>query len=295
MDENQELNEKFETVTTNDIRLDYAQTKNIIEKITKESNDEVINRTGQAKNVANFVDCKVIEGSIEAPLHYIDAKIEYEEFIFNKDRVYAEENKLDLRISHEEFLFLQKKGFDKYIKNAEVIVDETNYTILYQNNTHLDITQTKVKGSLTINKNLKEFGINTDRRYGVTELRKLFRKNKRFMNAIDFQNWDTELANYSAQRNENIDVKDNLRGATQKNLQRNTISNLPDTFQLIIPLFTDSSDTTIQVEVCIDDANPNLFYLDSIDLYNYLEAEAKKRMDEVVEGFVELGIAIIYQ
>jgi len=287
MKENEELNQNLEYIL--------VENKNITKKITKESNEELINRTGQAKKVANLVDCKVIEGSIETPFNYISAKIKYEEFIFNKVKVYAEEQKLDLLINHDEFVFLQKKGFDKYLKNAEVIVDETNFTILYQNNTHLDIAQTKVKGSLTINKNLKEFGINTDKRYGVAELRKLLRKNKRYINSNDFLDWELELANYSSQRHENIDIKDNLRGATQKNLQRETESNLPDTFKLMIPLFTDSSDTTIQVEVCIDDVNPNLFYLDSIDLYNYLEAEAKIRMDRVVNGFIELGIAIVYQ
>lgn len=275
--------------------IDIDVTNQNVKVIEKKEETTTTNRTGNATKLANLVVCKEISGSLESSIDYVVPKLDYENFLFKKDLKYIEANELTIKLNHEELLELINQSYDEYIKNAEVIVDKTNFTIVYQNNKHLDLGQTEISGSLTLSKYLKEFSINTEKRYQVVELRKLLRRNKRFMPSGEFMEWDMALANYNAQTNQSVDNKDNLRGATQKNLVRNTVTNLPEYFTLTLPIFTDSDNTTFRVEVYVDDQNSNLFYLDSIDLYSLIDAEAEHRMNTIIENFAKLGIAIIYK
>jgi len=97
------------------------------------------------------------------------------------------------------------------------------------------------------------FAINGDKYITNLEMAKLFKMNRSFFeNQSTAMGLVTELQNFKAKINLQMEKSDDNRGNKSDLLARTVESNLPDKFNLILPIFKGQPKQTIEVEVYIN-------------------------------------------
>lgn len=192
--------------------------------------------------------------------------------------------------------WVEKRKDDIVSADAHILVDRDHMTITLntdENNFYSD----QIVGTLTLSTEMQEFGINTgeymscfDMADRIKQLRTYFETQQDAMKLV------SELRNFKAKVDKELELSDDKRG-NQKILRAQTVeSNLPQSFNVNMPIFKGTEKRTFEVEVEI---NPNDLSctLVSPDAHDIVVQERDNQMDAVLGriGDAAPNIVIIEQ
>lgn len=188
--------------------------------------------------------------------------------------------------------WVEKRKDDIVSADAHVLVDRDRMTITLntdENSAYMD----QIVGTLTLSTEMQEFGINTgeymscfDMADRIKQLRSYFETQQDAMKLV------TELRNFKAKIDKELEVSDDKRG-NQKILRAQTVeSNLPKSFNVNMPIFKGTEKRTFEVEVEI---NPNDLSctLVSPDAHDIVVQERDSQMDGVLVRIAEAAPNIV--
>lgn len=123
----------------------------------------------------------------------------------------------------------------------KLVIDETNYY------------QACIAGMLALSKEMKEFGINTERAWEPNKLSQFIKMHRAFFTDKS-QNMQlvSILRNFKAKVNQDIERSKEENGSKMDNYSQVVDSNLPKSFKLNIPLFKGFPNEEIEVEIYAD-------------------------------------------
>lgn len=140
-------------------------------------------------------------------------------------------------------------------KTCHVLVDREAMTVSLRCNEN-DHYGSSVTGSLQLSQEYKRFGINSGQYVTNFELAELIKMNRSyFENKTTAMKLVTELQNFKARVNKEIEQSDNNRGDRRMLLNQAVQHNLPEAFNLLLPIFKGIAEQTIQVEVYVNPAD----------------------------------------
>lgn len=134
-------------------------------------------------------------------------------------------------------------------KRCHILVDREQIIIRLVYNENDEYNRGTVTGSLQIHPKFKEFGINTGKVWAPTELGMFFKMNRAFFTTKE-ENMKlvNELMNFTATVNNSLQKSANEKGDRTDYFNQVVNSNLPKSFNLLIPVFRGSKPETIEVE-----------------------------------------------
>lgn len=182
-------------------------------------------------------------------------------------------------------------------ERSHIIVNRENITITLKINEEDAYSEGVIKGALELHPKFKEFGINDGKVWSPIELGMFFKMNKTFFpNATMNMKLVSELMNYKATINAKVQQSVAGNGNVTDNFNQVVNSNLPEKFNLCIPIFKGRPAETIEVETFakVDGRDVN-FILLSPGAQATLESIRDKVVDEQLEAIKEIApnIAII--
>ena len=223
--------------------------KNIAETMTEAVapvNGSIIFREGQALPLHEPEKVQLL-GTIDAPARWIEKRAD----TINQKECYVEVNREKMIIS--------------------LRTDESSYY------------GTAVYGKLELSPEYNKFGINGGEYITNFEMAELFKMNRAyFENRSVAMKLVTDLQNFKAKVDKEIENSDNKRGDRRILVNQVVQSNLPEAFNLVIPVFKGCEKQTVQVEVYV---NPNDFTCTLVSAQsNELIIETRDTIiDEVLE------------
>lgn len=224
--------------------------KNIAETIANVSepvvNSSIIFREGQALPLHEPEKVQLL-GTIDAPARWLEKRAD----TINQKECYVEVNREKMIIS--------------------LRTDESSYY------------GTTVYGKLELSPEYNKFGINGGEYITNFEMAELFKMNRAyFENRSVAMKLVTDLQNFKAKVDKEIENSDNKRGDRRILVNQAVQSNLPEAFNLVIPVFKGCEKQTVHVEVYV---NPNDFTCTLVSAQsNELIIETRDTIiDEVLE------------
>lgn len=163
-----------------------------------------------------------------------------------------------------------------------VLVDREKLSITLQcnENNHYG---SNISGKLIVSPEFKKFGINSGEYLTNFEMAELFKMNRScFENKQVAMKLVTELQNFKAKVDKDIEKMDNNRGDRRLLINQAVQSNLPEHFNIFIPIFKGTPKQTINVEVYIspDDLSCTLI---SAEVNDILDGLRDQSMNEVLD------------
>lgn len=229
-----------------------------IEKINLEEGvKELIIRNGAARPIHIYRGLKLEGLTIDAVYEYLSKPLVH--------------NKLNLRIEDLSYVKFDYKSrtlglcYDFRVENPDV-----------------------VKSILKLDPDLEDFGINSGKSYSALEMGQFIRFRRHF-----FENKDValilekELRDFRATVDKKVNLSDDKRGNITASIAQTVISNLPLTFNILIPVFIGQPKTLVKLEI---DINPMdlTCVLVSPELKEFIDLESKVIIDEQLEKIKEL-------
>lgn len=140
-----------------------------------------------------------------------------------------------------------------------------------------------VIGKLELSPEYKKFGINEGEYITNFDMAELFKMNRAyFENRTIAMKLVTDLQNFKAKVDKEIENSDNKRGDSRILINQAVQSNLPEAFNLVIPVFKGCEKQTLQVEVYV---NPNDFTCTLVSAQsNEIVIETR---DEIIDEVLE--------
>lgn len=224
---------------------------------------EIILREGKAaEQLPNREPINVeINGTIDTPLRWLEKKVE----LIDQKKAYISVSRDDMSI---------------------VLVDKEND--YYSNN---------IAGELEASKEMKAFGINTEKRWEPIKLSQFFKMHRAFFkDKTENMTLVSTLKNFKAKVNQDIERSKEENGSKTDNYSQVVDSNLPKSFKLNIPLFKGFACEEIEVEIYADvDGRDVSLSLVSAGANETIEEYKNRVIDEQVEAIkvVAPDIAII--
>lgn len=209
-------------------------------------NGSIIFREGQALPLHEPEKVELL-GTIDAPARWLEKRAD----TINQKECYVEVNREKMIIS--------------------LRTDESSYY------------GTAVYGKLELSPEYNKFGINGGEYITNFEMAELFKMNRAyFENRSVAMKLVTDLQNFKAKVDKEIENSDNKRGDRRILVNQVVQSNLPEAFNLVIPVFKGCEKQTVQVEVYV---NPNDFTCTLVSAQsNELVIETRDTIiDEVLE------------
>lgn len=168
-------------------------------------------------------------------------------------------------------------------KDCLVLVNRESIEITLITNEADEYRRGEITGKLSYNPKFIEFGINGGEYITNFEMAELFKMNRAyFENRSVAMKLVTDLQNFKAKVDKEIENSDNKRGDRRILINQAVQSNLPEAFNLVIPVFKGCEKQTVQVEVYV---NPNDFTCTLVSAQsNELIIETRDTIiDEVLE------------
>lgn len=158
-----------------------------------------------------------ISGVIESPLRWLEKRVE----LINQKAANILVNRDNMRI--------------------RLLIDEANYY------------QSSILGTLEASKEMKEFGINTEKKWDPIKLSQFIKMHRAFFTDKS-QNMTLvhTLKSFKAKVNQDIERSKEENGSKTDNYSQVVDSNLPKSFKLSIPLFKGFACEEIEVEIYAD-------------------------------------------
>lgn len=204
---------------------------------------------------------------------------------------------IEKRCIDQHSLFLQSADDSSVpVEHCHILVDRNNLSIklLISEQDHYCAT---ISGKLELHPVFIKFGINNGQYRTPNELADLIKMNRSF-----FQNHTvamglvSALKNFKATVNKEIEKSTNDRGDKRQLIDQVAKHNLPDVFNLEIPIFKGQGKSTIAVEVYVnpDDLTCSLV---SPDANDKVELFRDQEIDSVLKGIEGIlpGLVIIEQ
>lgn len=179
-------------------------------------------------------------------------------------------------------------------KQANITVDRDNMKISLVDK-ETDFYNNGVCGILQLSKEMKEFGINTDKVWEPNKL-SLFIKMHRAFFTDKSQNMQlvSTLKNFKAKVNQDIERSKEENGSKVDNYSQVVDSNLPKSFKLFIPLFKGFPCEEIEVEIYADvDGRDVSLSLVSAGANEAIEDYKNKVIDEQLDAVREVAPEIV--
>lgn len=188
--------------------------KTISENVT--AGQELTIREGKALELREPVKVK-IDGVLDSPARWLEKRVDTIEQL----KCHVIVNRDDLKII--------------------LICDEKDYY------------RTQIGGSLTLSDKFQKFGINAGEYLTNFEMADLFKMNRTCFETRDkAMKLVSELQNFRAKVDKDIEKADNNRGDKKLLINQAVQSNLPDKFNLKMPVFKGTKEQTFEVEVYIN-------------------------------------------
>jgi len=128
-----------------------------------------------------------------------------------------------------------------------------------------------ISGKLRINPEFDKFGINTGKNYDTFELADFIKMNRYYFSDKNVaMKLVSDLKNFKANVSKEIENSNNDRGNTRLLQSQVVDSNIPEAFDIVIPIFKGQPEQTFRVEINIDarDFSCTLISPDANDLMN---------------------------
>lgn len=158
-----------------------------------------------------------------------------------------------------------------------------------------DYLAAEIDGSLSMNSDLKDIGINASTTYSTKQLASLLK-----MNRIHFVDKDlnaeivSKLNNFQATINTEIEKSQDNRGNSKGLIDKKIISNMPTSFSLNMPIFKGGERFSFFVEICFDSSDSSVkCWLESPELIDLFITQRDAMIDEQLKRFD--GLIIIEQ
>jgi len=182
-------------------------------------------------------------------------------------------------------------------KRCHIIVDREEISIKLVFNENDEYNRGEVTGTLEAYPKFKEFGINTGKSWTPTALGLFFKMNRAFFSSRE-ANMElvSTLMNFTASVNSTIERSAKESGDRSDKFEQVVNSNLPKSFNLVIPIFKGVTAETIEVETFAQvDGRQVSFTLLSPGAQAILEEIRDKAVDEQLKTIREAcpDIAII--
>ncbi len=229
----------------------------IAELVAKELPSEITitERTGKALDVFN-PERVVIAGVIDSPADWIEKRL---------------------------------TTFDHM--HAHLIVDREKLRIKLRID-EKDHFATEISGSLTESEQFIKFGINNGDYITNFEMANLFKMNRTcFETQATAMKLVSELMNFKAKVERDIEKADNNRGDRKALIAQTVQSNLPDRFNLYMPVFKGTPKQSFEVEVYVN-ANDFSCTIISPEANDIMEELRDKEIDRVLDRIKEMAPAI---
>lgn len=148
--------------------------------------------------------------------------------------------------------WLEKRSGIISEKRSHVLVDRDTMSIKLKCEEE-DYYGATVEGRLMLSEEYKRFGINSGEYRTHFELAELIKMNRSyFENKTIAMKLVTELQNFKAKVDKEVEQSDNNRGDRRMLISQAVKHNLPEAFSLVFPIFKGEVDQTIQVEVYVN-------------------------------------------
>lgn len=200
--------------------------EDIMEKITEgvilsavEESKEFTIRQGTALKL-HEPEVVMISGTIDAPARWIEKRVDQ-----------TEQEKCHVLVKRDEM-------------SIAMNCDENNYYGAI------------IQGRLQLSEEYRRFGINSGEYRTHFELAELIKMNRSyFENKTTAMKLVTELQNFKAKVDKEVEQSDNNRGDRRLLVSQAVKHNLPEAFTLVLPIFKGVTEQTIEVEVYVNPAD----------------------------------------
>ena len=151
----------------------------------------------------------------------------------------------------------------------------------------------RITGKLELSPVFQKFGINSGEYLTNFEMAELFKMNRSYFESkTTAMNLVTQLQNFKAKVDKDIENMDNKRGDRRILVNQVVQSNLPEAFNLVLPVFKGQPKQTISVEVYVEPNNFNCCLM-SPEANDLIHDLTDKLIDEVLEGIKEVAPDIV--
>lgn len=190
-------------------------------------------------------------------------------------------------------LYLEKRKDCIDAKKCHIIVDKSAGTLKLVVDEKNKYTDT-ISGELKMNPDFTAFGINTGLQRDTFKLANFIKMNRFFFADKDAAlQLVSELKNFKAKVNKQIEASDNDRGNTRLLLDQVVDSNIPKGFDIEVAIFKGQPKTVFKVEININSQNfeCTLISPDAKDLVNeFKEKLIDNELKEIKALVIDLAI-----
>jgi hypothetical protein len=238
------------------------ENQEIIKTLVKDGAATVTILTGSAPEQHNN-KCVSIQGNIDAPSRFIQAR---------------------------------KKDFEGIARHC--LVSETEGKIELVINPQSSTDKHTIVGKIEVSKKFKALGINNSSESYLPE--RLHQKLKMMRSYFPDKSAHTalckELKNLTATIQREIEDHDDERGNVSQKFRQTVESNIPSEFIMSLPLIEGEppQDISMAINLVAGGTSTILCYLQSMDAADLIEETFKKRIDEEVEKLQEHTVIITY-
>lgn len=175
-----------------------------------------------------------------------------------------------------------------YDNDSFLLINRDQHLVLLEVHSHESHVTDLYKSVLTRSHQLDDFGINTDRSWTTFELANFIKMNRMYFESkAKAMELVSILRNFRAKVDKDVENADDTRGNKKLLLQQKVDSNIPETFNITIPIFKGVKPQTIGVEIMID-ASDFSCQLISPDAKDFIDTESDKFIDQEVNEIKKL-------
>ena len=203
-----------------------------------------------------------VNGTIDAPLRWLEKRVSENDQINQK--------KCHILVNRDQFSII-------------LITDENNQE------------GSRLAGKLEIDPIFSEFGINTNKTWTPLKLGEFFKMNRAYFpdRSVNMK-LVSELKNFVAKINSNIENKLEQNGSKSDVFQMEVNSNLPEAFELNLPIFKGSPRQIVEVETSASVSGQEVFLtLISPAAKEFIDNERDNRIDEVLNSIRKIAPEIV--
>lgn len=178
-----------------------------------------------------------------------------------------------------------------------VVVNRPEMVITWQENNHLAEPAARVVGAINVNPHLLKLGINSGKKYTARELADVLKMNRLlFSSREDNMVLIAQLMDFRARVEKDIQVTDDKRGNKVDAVAQTVTTKVDLGFNLFCPVLDDVKKVAFRVEINYDIRDRAAeFWLESVELHEYIQEESGRLIDEEVAKFLADGLTVIYE
>ncbi len=176
---------------------------------------------------------------------------------------------------------------DSPLKFSYVEINKDKMSILFVEDAGFP-WESEYKGKLELDPRFTQFGINGSKTWTPIDLGNFFKMKRTFFESVaDNQLLVSSLTRFEAKIDKTVKEEDDGRANTKSLREQAVTSNLPKSFNLILPIFKGMAPQKIEIEVNIHPSTLECILL-SPDAADYIEELRDKALDEQKERIKKL-------